>query len=122
MGKVFKKIDKAAGKLIGIDKDGAKEAANAQAKATKEASEAVARDALYAAQANQNAIEATQAQNAARAKAQDLLGRPMETAEVDLANTDDPTSDDDADLLGRKRGGIRQTYRRSASANSGLVL
>lgn len=115
MGKVFKGV----GKLVGIDTDGAKKAAKIQAAATKQAADRVSADSLAQAQAAQQQIEATAAQNSARAQANDLLNRPLESAEVDLA--DDAGSDED-DLLGRRRGGTRNSYRNSGSATAGLVV
>lgn len=116
MGKILKGV----GKLVGLDMDGAKKASKEQAAATLKASEAVSQDNLLQAKAAQGQMEATQAQNAARAAATDLLGRPMDTADVDLT---DGAGDDEDDLLGRKRGSVRNTYRQAnGSANSGLAL
>lgn len=119
MGKVFKKVGKGLQKLVGMDIDANKRAAEQQAAATREASDRVAADSMAQAQAAQQQIEATAAQNAARAQANDLLNRPMESAEVDLTDGAGDTGDD---LLGRKRGGTRQRYRTPQGANSGLVV
>jgi hypothetical protein len=118
MGGALKKLGKNILKLTGKDTDANKKAAKIQADAIKQSSEAQARDSMYAAQAAQNQIEATAAQNAARQQAQDLLGRPMETATVDLSDG----SDEGDDLLGRRRGGVRAQYRNGGSSNSGLVV
>ena len=118
MGNFLKGIDKAAGRLIGIDKDANGKAAKMQAQATRDAAAQVANDNAFAVQANQNQIEAQAAQAIARQKANDLLGRPMETATVDLS---DASSDDGEDLLGRKRS-TRSTYRSSGKPQSGLVV
>lgn len=106
-------------KYVGVDPDANKKAAQLQAQATKEASDRVSADSMAQAQAAQQQIEATAAQNAARAQANDLLNRPMETAEVDLS---DGGSDEADDLLGRKRGGVRNTYRTGGGASAGLVV
>lgn len=119
MGKALKSLGKGVMKLVGVDIDANKNAAKLQAQATKEASDRVSADSMAQAQAAQQQIEATAAQNAARAQANDLLNRPMETAEVDLS---DGSSDDPDDLLGRKRGGIRNTYRSGGGASAGLVV
>lgn len=113
MGKVFSFTDK----LVGIDRKGLKKSALEQSQAIKDASDATSRDAAFAAQANQQQIETTAAQNTARQQAQDLLGKPMETATVDLG-----PSDDDEDMLGRKKGGVRNTYQSGGGAQAGLVV
>lgn len=114
-GKVFGGLDK----LVGIDREGANKAAKAQAAATKAAADQVAQDNKYAAQANVQSIQATADQAAARAAANDLLGRPMDSADVDLSQTGDES--DDEDLLGRKKGGVRGTYQ-GGGVSSGLSL
>lgn len=118
MGGIFKKIDKAAGKLIGIDKDAAKKAANAQAKAYTDSADMVAKDNRAAAAASQAAIEADRAQEIARQSATDLLGKPMQTATVDLS---DASAEEEDDLLTR-RGSRRNAYRSTSGGNTGLVL
>lgn len=117
MGNIFKSIDKASGKLIGIDKDGAKKAANIQAKATRDAADQVSRDNLFAAQAASQQQEGLRTAERARATATDLLNRPMETAEVDLGENGGLL--EDSDLLGRRKGGTRATYR---GGQTGLVV
>lgn len=116
MGGIFKKIDKAAGKLIGIDKDGAKKAANIQAQATRDAADQVSRDNLFAAQAASQQQDALRTAERARSTAADLLNRPMETASVDLS---EGSTEEETDLLGRRRGGTRASYR---GGQTGLVV
>ncbi len=119
MGKALKKVGKGLQKLVGMDIDAGKDATNRQAAAIEASSKQQAQDSMYAAQAAQQQLEASAAQNAAREAASDLLGRPMESATVDMS---DGASDDEEDLLGRKRGGVRNTYRGSGSSNAGLQL
>lgn len=117
MGKIFSPKEHL--KWVGVDMDANKKAAQDQAKAIRESSDRVAADNLLAAQANQAAIEATQAQNAARAGAADLLNRPMDTASVDLSKEDADLGDED--LLGRRRS-IRNSYRAPRGGSSGLLV
>lgn len=85
-------------------------AAKEQARATRDAALLAQGDNLAAVQANQNQIEAAQAQRIAAQNAADLLGKPMESASVDLASTDE---EDDGDLLTRKRS-TRSKYRNTS--------
>lgn len=109
-------VTKGLGKLVGIDMSAATKAAKAQANATNAATQQAVQSANYQAEAAANQIKATQDQNAARQAANDLLSRPVETANVDL-NTDSTTDDAGDDLLGRKRT-RRAAYR--DTSNSGL--
>jgi len=121
MGGVVKKVVGGVGKIFGIDQSAATKASKEQAQATRDASAQVAQDNAYAAQANAQQIQAQSDQAAARQRANDLLGKPMQTADVDLSQNDGTPDDGSADdLLGLKKGGVRGTYRNRS--NSGLKV
>lgn len=113
---------KSVGKLVGIDYDAATKAAKDQAAATRQAAALQAASDNAQAQAAQNQIEAETNQRLATQAANDLLNKPIQSADVDLATAaGDSTQDgEDDDLLSRRRS-VRQSYQ-TPSANAGLLI
>lgn len=114
MGSVFKKILDPAGFVQG-QKD-MKKAAQEQADATRAAANMSARQANFQAEAAAQQMSQAQEQRTQQQYAQDLLSKPMESAQVDLADTEDDREDD---LLTRRRT-TRQSYQKPG--RSGLAV
>lgn len=91
----------------GIFGGGAKKAAKKQAKAIKEAAELEAKQHREAARGAQMATETMLAQDRASKAAAELLKRPQEEVEVELASRG---GDDEFDPVTGKRRTTRSTY------------
>lgn len=104
--------------FLGIDTKGMKKTAEAQVQATKDAAAATVQSDAAAAQAAQNQIEAANNQRIAQDQANDLLNKPLQNADVDLASTPDQAAEDD-DLLGRRKT-VRSTYQ--PASTSGIAV
>jgi len=116
VGSILKGIDK----LVGIDDDAAVKAGKAQAAATTAAAADQAREAQYAAQAASQQMQTAAQARAEQAQANDLLSKPIQNADVDLATNPDDLSAEDDDLLSKRRG-VRASYQ-SPTRSSGLVV
>lgn len=112
------KIAKGVLKLVGVDMDGNKKAAQEQAKAIRDSTAVASKDALLAAQAAQSSIENAQALAKASKDASDLLGKPLESANVELGLDDEEEGDA---LLGGKRR-TRAAYQAAGRSGSGLIV
>lgn len=111
MGSVFGFLDS----LVGINRKDNNQAARDQAAATREAADMAASDSRMQAASAQAQIENQQALAAAQRKANDLLGKPMDAASVELGRD---SAEESTDLLGRKG---RSRYQSRTKGNGGLV-
>lgn len=106
MGKVIKSV----GKLVGIDYDGAKNAAAQQAAAIKEQSSMTAQANRDAAQQAQRTQETMLAQKSATERAAELLSVPQADADVALA-----AQSEEIDPVTGRRKQPREAYTASGS-------